>query len=75
MEIEFVDQKIKMVTLSSLSLGDTFIEGEMNDVCMYLGVGKGGKYEHIILGEFPELVKDDIDRDVRPVKTKLLVEI
>lgn len=76
MEIEFVDQKIRKVKLSSLALGDTFLEGELNDVCMYLGKGANGEHEYIILGEFPEIIESQRgNNEVRPVKTKLLVEI
>lgn len=77
MEIEFVDVKVKMVEIRSLKIGQTFLSGDgMNDVCMYCGLNTDhGDHMYIIMGEAPEMCYVKGTFQVRPVKSKLIVEI
>lgn len=78
MKIEFVDSKEKTVSIESMKVGDTFLSTDgMSDVCMNLGWdNQNGIWEYIILGECPELCfTHDENFQVRPVKSKMIVEI
>lgn len=78
MKIEFVDSKVKTVAIKTLNPGDVFmIPDDFNDVCMNIGLyNDNGRYQYIILGELHEIMwAQDGDFQVRPVKSKLIVEI
>lgn len=78
MDIQFVDTKIKTVALDSLKIGEAFLTNDgMSDVCINLGYdNQNGIWEYIIIGECPEICfTHDEKFQVRPVKSKLIVEI